>query len=211
MSDWSSSPPGWRVARHTQDLTAAVFDMLKRIGAEMHDITALAVTTGPGSFTGVRIGISTIKGLGLGLQSEPAVIGVPTLAVTAAPWLSIAGTCSPPAHICAYIHAGRGRYNWAWFGPDDLLKRPGVADHEAGDVAEFAAVLAKRTHAPIWLAGELDASLYAATDELTHVTAVDPVSSMRRAGQLARIAAQHLAAGTTDTLAALQPLYLRNP
>jgi hypothetical protein len=50
-----------------------------------------------------------------------------------------------------------------------------------------------------------------AVSPLAHVTPVDAISGWRRAGQLARLAALHLAQGTEDDLAALQPLYLQGP
>jgi tRNA threonylcarbamoyladenosine biosynthesis protein TsaB len=55
----------------------AIDDLLVRNGARYADLTRLAVTTGPGSFTGVRIGLSAARGLGLALGVP--VIGVPTL------------------------------------------------------------------------------------------------------------------------------------
>ncbi|MFN8466122.1 MAG: tRNA (adenosine(37)-N6)-threonylcarbamoyltransferase complex dimerization subunit type 1 TsaB [Caldilineaceae bacterium] len=197
--------------RQTQDLMPALQDLMRLVDLTPAAITALAVTTGPGSFTGVRIAISAAKGMALGLPQPPQVVGIPTLSVTAAPYIELAGTAG--ATICAAIQAGRGRYNWAWFGGCDLLHRPVVEDHKAGTVADFAAALAART-AMVWLVGELSADLLdalAAAPGVGPVVRVDSTSSLRRAGQLARLAAQHLEAGTCDAIETLQPLYLRNP
>jgi tRNA threonylcarbamoyladenosine biosynthesis protein TsaB len=197
--------------RHTQDLLATVDQVLQQVSVQRDQITALAVTTGPGSFTGVRIAISTVKGLALGLYPPPRVFGLPTLSVTAAPWLEPADASMPQASVCAYIQAGRGRYNWALFDPSDELRRPAAEDHGAGAAAEFETALAACAPRPIWLVGELDASLAAKAAEFDHVCVVRPVSSLRRAGQLAQLAARHLDQGAEDDLAALQPLYLRQP
>lgn len=204
--------------RQTQDLLPALGDVLRLLDATPQAITALAVTTGPGSFTGVRIAISAAKGLALGLPQPPPVVGIPTLSVTAAPYIELIGSTDVAIAICAAIQAGRGRYNWTWFGGADLLHRPTVADHHAGTVAELAAALVERNtegssehNSTIWLAGEIGPDLAAALAGLAHVRCVDPVTSLRRAGQLARLAALHLAAGQADTLETLQPLYLRNP
>lgn len=196
--------------RQTQDLLAGAEHLLGLLDLSPRDLTALAVTTGPGSFTGVRIGISTVKGMALGLPRPPRIVGVPTLGVTAAPWLDAAGASSPNAIVCACIQAGRGRYNWATFGPGDLLYRPGAADHCAGSAAEFAAALDDHRADSLWLAGEVDAPLRAAVAGNTRVRILDDVSGLRRAGQLARIASLLLAEGVEDG-DALQPIYLRSP
>lgn len=197
--------------RHTQDLVPAVDHLLRFLELEPDALTALAVTTGPGSFTGVRVGISTVKGMSLGLRTPPRVVGVPTLTVTAAPWLEAAWSTSPLTIVCAYVQAGRGRYNWCWFSPEDLLFRPAADDHHAGDAAAFAAALSAHGAASIWLAGEPDALLADAVAHLPHVTLLDGVSTLRRAGQLARLAAMLFAEAIIDDVATLQPLYLRAP
>ncbi len=205
--------------RQTQDLLAAAHDLLGRVGHTPAQIHALTATTGPGSFTGVRIALSTLKGMALGLPQPPQVIGVPTLAVTAAPWLAVAGSvgsplgasaANPSVTVCAYLQAGRGRYNWVFFAPDDVLRRPAATDHRAGTAADFAAALAAPER-PVWLVGEPAADLCAAVAPLAHVTVVDAAAGLRRAGVLARLAARHLAAGHADDPAALQPLYLQDP
>lgn len=197
--------------RQTQDLMVMVRHLFTSAGVAPAVLTALAVTTGPGSFTGVRIAISAAKGIGLGLATPPAVIGVPTLAVTAAPWLPLAAACEPAPVICAVMSAGRGRYHWATFNAGDVLHRPAAAEHTTGAAHDAAAFLEASAARSIWLAGEIDAALLAAVRSLPRVTAIDPVYSLRRSGVLAQFAAQLLAAGVDDSLATLQPLYLREP
>lgn len=193
--------------RHTEELLLTTQAMLAQMNVPPAQLRALAVTTGPGSFTGVRIALSVVKGIGVGLPTPPQTIGLPTLTVTAAPWLPLAQGVS--AHVWAYIQAGRGRYNWTVF--DQSLYRPVAADHHAGTAAEFATALAAHADQPIWLVGEPAPDLLDAVATLQHVTVVDAISAMRRAGVLARLAAQQIAAGQSDDLAALQPLYLQGP
>ena len=123
--------------RQTADLLPTVQAFLHLLDLTPQALTALAVTTGPGSFTGVRIGVSTVKGIALGLPAPPQVIGLPTLSVTAAPWLGAAAAVG--VTVCAYIQAGRGRYNWVFFRAGVQRWRPGVPDHHVGGAAEFAA------------------------------------------------------------------------
>ncbi len=117
---------------------------------------------------------------------------------------------SQPAQICAVIQAGRGRYNWAAFAGDNPLFRPGVGDHHAGTAQDLEKWLAEnRGESAWWIAGEVGEDLADAT--LPQATVLDSTHALRRAGILARLAAIHLAAGHSDTLASLQPLYLRQP
>ena len=205
--------------RQTQELLGVVRQLLATVGVAPDALTALAVTTGPGSFTGVRIAISAAKGIGLGLATPPAVVGAPTLSVTAAPWLPVAAACQPAPLICAVMQAGRGRYHWVFFPATARLHFPGVNEHSTGTAAELAAALAAppvasppaHPAAALWLAGEVDTVVMDAAGALAHVTVVEPVHALRRAGVLAHLAAARLAAGHAEALAALQPLYLREP
>lgn len=197
--------------RQTQELMVAVRQLLTLAGVTPAALTALAVTTGPGSFTGVRIAISAAKGIGLGLDQAPAVIGAPTLSVTAAPWLAVAAACQPAPVICALMQAGRERYHWTFFPAADPLYRPDGAAHATGAVTEVVAALHARPHAAIWLAGEIDAALADAVRGLPQVTVISPTHALRRAGVLAQLGAALLSAGQADALETLQPLYLREP
>ncbi len=195
--------------RQTEQLLTTATDLLAILDMQPSDLTALAVTTGPGSFTGVRIGISTVKGIGIGLPTPPRVLGIPTLSVTAAPWIEAAATASG-TQVCALIQAGRGRYNWCTFGAEDLLVRPDVAQHQVGRVDDLAASLAAAPN-PTWLVGELTDEVTEAAASMDRVHVIDTASGLRRAGQLARLAVLNFAAGVEDNLHDLQPLYLRNP
>lgn len=62
---------------HAEILFDRIDTLLERNGKSFQDLTRIVVTTGPGSFTGLRIGLSAARGLGLAL--DVPVIGVPTL------------------------------------------------------------------------------------------------------------------------------------
>ncbi|MEM7127469.1 MAG: tRNA (adenosine(37)-N6)-threonylcarbamoyltransferase complex dimerization subunit type 1 TsaB [Chloroflexota bacterium] len=232
--------------KQTQDLLSTTQLMMQQLALSPSSITGLSVTTGPGSFTGVRIGISAVKGIGLGLPVTPQVIGIPTLSVTAAAWYTCLNLSSmgqlkyafpgqdadelTKVRICPYIQAGRGRYNWV-FTPNSFplaipstsnestdtvsrpttLWRPERSEHFAGSVSELVHSLMEQAPRTILVVGEETEELRDAVSKLSHIQMMDPISGMRRAGQLARLAASHFAAGQGDTLADLQPLYLRNP
>jgi tRNA threonylcarbamoyladenosine biosynthesis protein TsaB len=67
---------------HAETLLPLIDRLLVKSGLALTDISAFAVAIGPGSFTGLRIGLSTVKGLAYG--SEVPVVGVPTLEAVAA-------------------------------------------------------------------------------------------------------------------------------
>ncbi|MCB0043937.1 MAG: tRNA (adenosine(37)-N6)-threonylcarbamoyltransferase complex dimerization subunit type 1 TsaB [Caldilineaceae bacterium] len=205
LAEWT-----WEARRRqTQDLLGAAKMLLAQSDRRPADLTALAVTTGPGSFTGVRIAISTVKGMAIGLIPEPAVIGIPTLRVTAEPWLRAAAAAD--TMLCACIRAGRGRYNWLGFAGRNARLRPDAAAHQAGTAPQFAAYLAEQPERAVWLTGEVDEALHAAVRPLENVTVLPGAGDWRRAGYLAGLAAQAIAADDVDSAAELQPLYLRTP
>lgn len=221
----------WRSRRRqTEETLPAAADVLAQAGVEVDSIRFLAVTTGPGSFTGVRIGISVVKGIALGLPQPPQVIGLPVLSVTAARFvpLAVAETVVWPL-----LQAGRGRFNWAAAPADDPLWLPSVTEHCAGQVEALVAAL-QAEERPVWLVGELSEALRQAVLGLAHVRCIDPgadfelaeqgkgaddaVRSREPAGMtlargevLARLALRHLRAGSPALTAPLQPLYLRPP
>ncbi len=67
---------------HSKRLLSAISYLLKRLGLKLKDLSAIAVSIGPGSFTGLRIGLATAKGLCLG--SGIPLIGIGTLEAMAA-------------------------------------------------------------------------------------------------------------------------------
>lgn len=89
-------------------LFPALGELLARAGARYADLTRVAVTTGPGSFTGLRIGLSAARGLGLALNIP--VLGVPSLLA-----LSLAARCTP---VAVLLDARRGEaYFESFSGP----------------------------------------------------------------------------------------------
>ena len=218
----------WRSRRRqTEETLPAVADALDQAGAAMDDIGFLAVATGPGSFTGVRIGISVVKGIALGLPQPPQLIGLPVLSVTAARFVPLA---APSADVWPVLQAGRGRFNWAVAPSDDPLWLPAAAEHCAGQAEAMVAAL-QAAGRPVWLVGELSSGLRQAVQGLAHVHCIDPAADFDLSGQvtdgsrlpngcglsqsrgegLARLAMRHLRAGSPAQNAPLQPLYLRPP
>lgn len=93
----------------------AIDELLQRGGVGYEDLKRIAVTTGPGSFTGLRIGLSAARGLGLALKVP--VIGVPSLLA-----LSLPVTCTEAAVL---LDARRDEaYFQAFSGPAIPVTEP---------------------------------------------------------------------------------------
>ncbi len=100
--------------RHAELLFSTTQTLLEQCGKTQADLNLLAVTTGPGSFTGLRIGVAAWKGLAYGLNLP--LIGVPTLDALSRmhPWhdepVSIMLDAKMGEVFCAtYLHAGGKR------------------------------------------------------------------------------------------------------
>ena len=100
---------------HAEHLMDVIAEALQRAGKTYADLGAIAVSTGPGSFTGVRVAVSTARGLSLALKI-PA-IGVITLEALAA---EAAGTF-PGRAVLAALDAGRAEIHAALYDGDGRL------------------------------------------------------------------------------------------
>ena len=102
---------------HSRHLMELVDSVLQIAGYGAADLDGLAVSIGPGSFTGLRIGISTIKGLALALDKP--IVGVSTLE-------ALARQCSQtPFLICPMLDARKGEVYTATyrFDADELVQQ----------------------------------------------------------------------------------------
>lgn len=121
---------------HSERLLPSIDNLLRECGLGLEDMDAIAVTTGPGSFTGLRIGLSSAKGLGWALNKP--ILGVSTL-------LSLA--CNIPYSsytICPILDARKGEVYSSLFSMRDgalvremedmVLKPEHLAERLAGEV-----------------------------------------------------------------------------
>ena len=94
-------------------LIAAISELLSGAGAELKQLGAIVAVNGPGSFTGVRVGLSTVKGL-----AEPAAI--PVVAVSRLAVLAF-GSSTPTVAFDAHRHEVFLRFHPADSAPSELL------------------------------------------------------------------------------------------
>ena len=188
----------WRSdRRHTVELAPQVDNLLRLAGLAPADLTALAVSIGPGSYTGTRIALSYAKGVVLA-RNLP-LIGISTLDALTYPQLPA------PKPVCAVVAAGRGRYCWALYAPDEARPQR-LTDFGLDKLPE----LMPQVQPPLLFVGELSPEdrerLAAEWGE--DVTIVSPALAVRRAGALAELAWARLQAGDVDDPVALSPIYL---
>lgn len=192
---------GWRsVNTQTIELAPTIAALLARANAAVADLTAVAVAIGPGSYTGLRVGLAAAKGLALARQIP--LIGVPTLDVVAAGFGSLDGQLIVVAeagrtriHAAPYAwHAGRG---WQAAQPPSLTTWEALLEP-----------IVQKT----LVAGEVSAqAIRLMRDSGRPVTAARAAASVRRAGYLAEIGWVRFKRGLVDDAAALAPNYLRAP
>lgn len=96
---------------HSQTLLPMLDEIVKMTETRLEDVDAIAVAAGPGSFTGLRIGSATAKGLGLALGKP--VIGIPTVEGLA---MNLYGT---KALVCPLMDARRNQVYTGIYGFSD--------------------------------------------------------------------------------------------
>lgn len=182
---------------HTVELAPAIDQMMARAGAGMADLRAIAVATGPGSFTGLRIGVALAKGICLARHLP--LIGVPTLDVTAA------GQPLEDLPLVTALRAGRGRLAIGWY-------RVVSGSWQASGEIELLTVQklsAKITH-PTLVCGEFTAEERQLLGrKRVNVILASPAQSLRRPSHLAELAWRRWQSGQVDDPATLSPHYLQ--
>jgi tRNA threonylcarbamoyladenosine biosynthesis protein TsaB len=173
---------------HAERLMDMIADAMAEAGLGYADLFRIAVTVGPGSFTGLRVGIAAARGLALATGAE--VVGIGTLAVHAA-------TVPSAAPVLAVLAAGRGEVYGQLFAVDGTpLAEPAVASPQV-----FAAGLAEGTA----LAGSGADLVIAALP----MTVRPPVLHRNAAPDIATLCRLGRAAPKAD--GAPRPLYVRAP
>ena len=185
---------------HSETLLPMVKAALTTTGHTVDDVDLFACSVGPGSFTGVRIGAATIKGLAFGKQKP--VIGVSTLEALATNLLPFEGLIVP------VMNARRGQvYNAVFEGRDGRLIR--LTEDRALAVTELEAELAAMGR-PFALCGDGAEMTAGLLREITP-TAVSPLLLSQNAVSVAEVALAAYESGVRTTDAELAPVYLRLP
>lgn len=191
----------WRSKQnHTTQLLPNLNQLFTLTGITAKDLTAIVVAQGPGSFNGLRVGISAAKGLAFSL--EIPIVGINSLEVAA---YQYAETGLP---VCAIFNAGRSEVATATY-QKKYGKWQQLVKADIVTVEYLCKHITKRT----LFCGEF---LPAVTEQITTLLkskAVIPpqIPDFKRASFLMELGKQRLDGGDIDNSVTLQPIYLRRP
>ncbi len=185
---------------HSQTLMTMTEDLLKSCGCTPKDVEAVAVAAGPGSFTGVRIGVAAAKGFAWG--GELPCIGVSTLEAMAL------GLGIWEGYVLPVMDARRSQVYTALFRAD-CGKYTRIREDRAISLQELGEDIQK-LDGPVFLVGDGSILCYNTLRETVENLVCPPEHRMhQRASGVGLAAFQQLAAGDPGDGAALVPNYLR--
>jgi tRNA threonylcarbamoyladenosine biosynthesis protein TsaB len=191
-----------------REQTTQVLPTLERlmalVGVTTADIGGIAVATGPGSFSGVRIGLSNAKSMAYALQIP--VWGVPTLDALA--YQQVAVTA---ARVCAVLKMGRGRLAWALYQTKGTRWQR-LSAYGSGTAQEMAqSIASEEATTGVLFCGEIDSETATAITELLgdRASIAPAAAGARRAGYLAELALQRGSRGESDDPKTLHAVYLQ--
>ncbi|MFC1865060.1 tRNA (adenosine(37)-N6)-threonylcarbamoyltransferase complex dimerization subunit type 1 TsaB [Chloroflexota bacterium] len=191
----------WRCGQnHTVQLLPNLSHLLNQTKLSLQSASCVIVAKGPGSYNGLRVGISTAKGLAFSLGIP--IIGISTLEAEA---YQHAERGLP---ICPIFNAGREEIATAIY----QMKRNKWRELTAGHTTTVDALCSQITTKTIFC-GEFVPFIAAKLREQLKQKAIilSPAAGLRRASFLAELGLKRLKAGDYDDTATLQPLYLRGP
>ncbi len=187
---------------HSVTLMTMCEALLKNTMTEMKEIDAFAVSAGPGSFTGVRIGVAAIKGMAQALN-KPCV----SVSALEAMAQNLIGT---DCVICAVMDARcRQFYNALFESKNGQITR--LTADRALSSEELAQELEQFSGRVILTGDGSDVAFSLMSDRLTRLEAAQEQLKYQRASGVCFVAAHKYEQGQTLTAAELQPVYLRLP
>ena len=186
---------------HSQTLLPMVQNLLETVNHSCGDVDVLAVSHGPGSFTGVRIGVACVKGMAL--VSDTPCVGVSTLEAIA--W---GGIFAQGALLCAVMDARCGQvYNALFQAEGGTLRR--LTEDRALSIADLEKEC-RGFGEKVLLLGD-GAALCHKTFQAWGARLAPEAIRFQRASSVALLGEEAAQAGKTISASALAPVYLRLP
>jgi tRNA threonylcarbamoyladenosine biosynthesis protein TsaB len=169
---------------------------LKKANLQLEDIQGFGVGLGPGSWTGIRVGVTVAKILAY--STNKPVAGVPTLEVLAY------NARNTPAQICPIIYAGTKDTVYAAFyrTKNDTVNR--IGEYYVGDLKE----LSERVKEPTVFTGAEAKACSQLIGQIVGIS-IDAIEGVPKGATVALLAAIRLKRGESDDPLSLEPLYLK--
>lgn len=189
----------WNIGQnHSKELLPNLAYLFHNMNVE--DINAIIVALGPGSFNGLRVGVTTAKALVIALKIP--IVGISTLELEA-----FQHSLSPYP-ICPVFNAGRGEIATALFSNKDGNWQRLIDDH----ITKLDDLLSRITGKTIFC-GQLTEKLISEIENTCPNNALiaKGAGSLRRSGYLAELGWRRLQQKAFDNGATIEPIYLRRP
>lgn len=185
---------------HSEKLMPMVQQLLQELGLSMQDVDAVAVMQGPGSFTGLRIGMATAKGLAQGAGKR--FIAIPTLDCLAYNLIHY------PGIVCPVMNAQKKQVYTAIYRSSQTFLR--LSDYQAIAAEQLAQQL-QTLQEDVWFVGDgVEAFGEVFRETLgAHCHFADGHQILPRAGTLAMLAAQKAETGQFDDIFGTELIYIR--
>lgn len=186
---------------HSQTLLPMLDEIVKMVELDLSEVDAIAVAAGPGSFTGLRIGSATAKGLGLALKKP--VIAIPTLEGLA---YNLYGT---DKLICPMMDARRNQvYTGAYEFVSSELRA--VIPQAALAIEEILDKINELGRDVIFLGDGVDVNKEIIKEKTSVNYEVAPIHlSRQRAGAIGALGIEYYKKDLTETAQQHEPVYLR--
>ena len=191
--------PGEAARTHAERLPGDLMTVLERARLALADVEVFAVATGPGSFTGLRVGIATMQGLALAAGRPLVGVSVLDALVRSAVGVAHVGT-----RVATWVDAWRGEVYAALF--------TGVDEVEGASVELPEPILARLRGTRTLFIGDGAATHRDTIErEMGAHGELAPVLEPALAGIIGRLARAEVEAGRRPGPADIQPLYVRRP
>ncbi|MDO5294295.1 MAG: tRNA (adenosine(37)-N6)-threonylcarbamoyltransferase complex dimerization subunit type 1 TsaB [bacterium] len=186
---------------HSQTLLPMLDEIVKMTDTKLEEIDAIAVSSGPGSFTGLRIGSATAKGLGLALNKP--IIGVPTVDALAY------NLYATDAVICPIMDARRSQ---VYTGLYEFVDNQFVVmeQQKVATIAELLEELQPMKRKVIFLGDGVEVHKEQIKETLGSLCSFAPAHvAKQRAGAVAMLASEYYKQGKMESASDHAPEYLR--
>ena len=184
---------------HSRRLFVEIDDMLRHSQRQAGDLEGVAVSIGPGSYTGLRIGLSAAKGLCL--ASGAALVTVSTLDAIAA----ALPHCNQA--VCAVVEARSGEVCWALYDTSDGTARATCAPR----IDSVVEALQSLPQTPVIICGEGAVAFVELVQDFPHCRCAPEPNGKPQACYVAHLGHARLMAGESAQLESAEPEYMRTP